>query len=251
MSSCFAVLLAVATPVSAAPAAVPEPAAVITVHLAGDSTMAPKLDIKRPESGWGEYLEAQFRPGTVVVDNRARNGRSTRTFIELGEWQALLDAVSPGDVVLIQFGHNDQSVEKADRYTPVADYVLNLSRFVHEVRERKATPMLLTPVARRNFDKDGWLIGTHGGYPRAMRELAEREKVAMLDMERLSSALLSQIGVEASKALFLWLEPGEHPNYPQGVQDNTHFSPEGARRVAEEFAGALRGQPLPLADRLP
>ena len=108
--------------------------AVVTIHLAGDSTMAEKLPEKRPETGWGEHLAAQFQPGTVAVDNRAKNGRSTRTFIGEGRWQALLDATRPGDVVLIQFGHNDQSVEKRDRYTPPADYVRNLERFVSDVR---------------------------------------------------------------------------------------------------------------------
>lgn len=250
MSSCFALLLAVATPDSTAPASVPD-RAVVTVHLAGDSTMAPKLDAKRPESGWGEYLEAQFRPGTVVVDNRARNGRSTRTFIELGEWQSLLAAVAPGDVVLIQFGHNDQSENKPDRYTPVADYVSNLERFVRDVRSRQATPVLLTPVARRNFDARGRLVPSHGDYPAQVRALAARERVALVDMERLSSDVVAAAGVEGSKALFLWQAPGAHPNYPQGVEDNTHFSPEGARRIAEAFGSALRGRSLPLSDRLP
>ena len=251
MSSCFALLLAVAAPNATTPPGSPDGVPVVTVHLAGDSTMAPKLDTRRPESGWGEYLEAQFRPGTVVVDNRARNGRSTRTFIELGEWDALLAAVSPGDVVLIQFGHNDQSENKPDRYTPVADYVVNLTRFVREVRQRDATPVLLTPVARRNFDAGGRLLPSHGDYPKQVRALAAREQVALVDMEQLSSDLVIGAGVEGSKALFLWQAPGAHPNYPLGVQDNTHFSPEGARRIAEAFAAALRGQALPLADRLP
>jgi len=250
MPSCFALLFAASASVAALPPGGSGPAPV-TVHLAGDSTMAPKLETKRPESGWGEYLEAQFRPGTVVVDNRARNGRSTRTFIELGEWDALLAAVSPGDVVLIQFGHNDQSENKPDRYTPVADYGRNLARFVREVRERGATPMLLTPVARRNFDDDGRLVPSHGEYPGQVRNLAAREQVALVDMERLSAEVITAEGVEGSKALFLWQAPGAHPNYPLGIEDNTHFSPEGARRIAEAFASALRGRTLPLSDRLP
>lgn len=233
----------------AAPAA-SEPAATTTVFLAGDSTMAPKLATKRPESGWGEYLQDQFRPGTVVVDNRARNGRSTRTFIELGEWQLLVDALKPGDVVLIQFGHNDQSENKPDRYTPIDDYVANLERFVRDVQARRATPVLLPSVARRNFDAQGRLLASHGDYPQQVRNLAARMKVSLVDMEALSSAVISQAGVEPSKALFLWLAPGEHPNYPQGVEDNTHFSPAGAQRMAEAFAAELRKQSLPLSDRL-
>ncbi|WP_146909740.1 rhamnogalacturonan acetylesterase [Arenimonas daejeonensis] len=244
-ATCLGLMLALAAPEA------PPVAAAVTVHLAGDSTMAPKLDVKRPESGWGEYLQAQFRPGTVVVDNRARNGRSTRTFIELGEWQALLEVLAPGDVVLIQFAHNDQSENKPDRYTPLPDYVANLERFLREVRAREATPMLLTPVARRNFDATGRLVPSHGGYPQRVRELAAREQVALVDMERLSSDVVTAAGVEGSKALFLWQAPGQHPNYPQGIEDDTHFSPEGARRMAAAFADELRRQSLPLADRLP
>lgn len=224
--------------------------AVVTIHLAGDSTMAEKLPEKRPETGWGELLAAQFQAGTVAVDNRAKNGRSTRTFIEEGRWQALLDATQPGDVVLIQFGHNDQSLKKRDRYTPPADYTRNLERFVNDVRGKQATPVLLTPVARRRFDDAGRLLDSHGEYPDLVRTLAAREQVALVDMQRRSEAVLQDAGVEASKSLLLWVAPGAHANYPNGVQDNTHFSPKGAACIASEFAMALRNSGLPLARRL-
>ncbi|MBF6025286.1 rhamnogalacturonan acetylesterase [Lysobacter niastensis] len=225
-------------------------AAPVTIHLAGDSTMAEKLPEKRPETGWGEFLAAQFKPGTVTVDNRAKNGRSTRTFIEESRWQALLDATKPDDVVLIQFGHNDESVEKPDRYTPPADYARNLERFVHDVRARGATPVLLTPVARRRFDDAGRLLDSHGEYPAIVRALAARERVALVDLQRRSEAVLQESGADASMRLFLWLAPGANANYPNGVQDNTHFSPGGAQRIAEEFASALRGTDLPLKQSL-
>lgn len=212
--------------------------------------MAEKLPEKRPETGWGERLAAQFRPGTVTVDNRAKNGRSTRTFIEEGRWQALLEAVRPGDVVLIQFGHNDASVEKVDRYAPPADYERNLARFVADVREREAVPVLLTPVARRRFDEAGRMQASHGEYPDRMRALAAREGVALIDLERRSTALLQEMGVEGSKPLFLWIDAGTNDNYPKGVQDNTHFSPQGATRVAREFAHALCGTALLLKEYL-
>lgn len=218
-----------------------------TLHLAGDSTMAEKKPGKRPETGWGEYLAAQFRSGTVLVANHARNGRSTRTFIEEGRWQALLDGVKPGDYVLIQFGHNDQSLEKPDRYTPEADYRANLSRFVADVRALKATPMLLTPLARRRFDAQGRLLDSHGAYPDIMRELAAARQVTLIDMQRRSEAVLQEAGDERSKKLFLWLPPGGNANYPQGIQDNTHFSPTGGARMADEFAAGLAALDTPLA----
>ncbi|HVF38412.1 MAG TPA: SGNH/GDSL hydrolase family protein, partial [Gemmatimonadaceae bacterium] len=81
----------------------------IAIHLAGDSTMAPKLEARRPETGWGEMLDQFFDSSRVRVVNHARNGRSTRTFISEGRWQALLDSMKSGDYVFVQFGHNDAS----------------------------------------------------------------------------------------------------------------------------------------------
>ena len=238
---CLCLCLATATSVAA------DRAPAVAIHLAGDSTMADKLPEKRPETGWGEHLAARFRPGTVRVFNHAKNGRSTRTFIEEGRWQALLDGLHAGDWVLIQFGHNDQSVEKPDRYTPLPDYERNLARFVADVRARGATPVLLTPVSRRRFDEAGRVQDSHGEYPGRVRALAAREGVALIDLERRSQALLQEAGVDGSRRLFLQLAPGEHAHYPKGVADNTHYSPAGARRIAIEFANALRGSGLSLA----
>ena len=106
----------------------------VTIHLAGDSTMAEKLPEKRPETGWGECLQSFFDEKRVVVKNYAKNGRSTRTFISEGLWSALLEQVKAGDYVMIQFGHNDESKEKVDRYTPPEDFRKNLIRFIEDVR---------------------------------------------------------------------------------------------------------------------
>src|SRR2546428_10261767 len=159
-------------------AAQPKP---LTVFLAGDSTMAQKLPQKRPETGWGEMLGDFFQDGKVIIDNRAQNGRSTRTFISEGRWQAIVDALKPGDYVFIQFGHNDESKEKVDRYTPPADYRSNLVKFISEVRARKALPVLLTPVMRRRFNSSGELQDTHGEYPDIVRSVAGEYKVSLID----------------------------------------------------------------------
>ena len=218
-------------------AAQPKP---LTVFLAGDSTMAKKLPEKRPETGWGEMLGQFFQDGKVIIDNRAQNGRSTRTFISEGRWQAIVDALRPGDYVFIQFGHNDESKEKTDRYTPPADYRNNLIRFVSEVRDKKATPVLLTPVMRRRFDKEGKLQDTHGEYPDIVRSVAAEYKVALIDMHRSSAAVLAKYGAEESRKLFLQLKPGENPNYPKGIEDNTHFNPLGAKVMARLAADGIR-----------
>lgn len=94
----------------------------VSIHLAGDSTMAPKREDRRPETGWGERLQDHFAPAEGRVVNHAMNGRNTRTFISEGRWQALIDSLRCGDYVFIQFGHNDASEDRVDRYTPPADY---------------------------------------------------------------------------------------------------------------------------------
>jgi lysophospholipase L1-like esterase len=222
----------------------------ITIYLAGDSTMARKLPEKRPETGWGEALQKYFKEDEVRVENHAQNGRSTRTFITEKRWQAIIDKLKKGDYVFIQFAHNDQSKEKVDRYTPPEDYRRNLTNFIAEVRAKKAIPVLLTPAMRRRFDKDGNFYDTHGEYPDIARAVATANKVALIDMHSQSETVIKQYGVAGSKTLFLQLAAGENPNYPNGIEDNTHFSPLGAETMARLAVAAIREQKLGLAKHL-
>lgn len=219
----------------------------VTLYLAGDSTLAKKLPEKRPETGWGEALERHFKEGTVRVENRAQNGRSTRTFIEQKLWQGIIDGLKKGDYVFIEFGHNDAAKDKPDRYTPPEDYRKNLVRFVNEVREKKAIPVLLTPVMRRRFDKNGNFQDAHGEYPDIVRAVAAQQRVALIDIHRKSERVIKQYGVEESRKLFLQLKPNEHPNYPKGIEDNTHFSPLGAEIMANLVVEGIREQKLGLS----
>lgn len=234
-------------PASAAAAQAKGP---VTVHLAGDSTMAEKLPEKRPETGWGEMLQKHFRADRVRVMNHAKNGRSTRLFIEQGLWRGLLDSLKAGDYVFIQFGHNDGAKDKPDRYTPPEDYRANLARFVKEARERGATPVLFTPVMRRKFTKEGVFVDQHGVYPGIVREVAAGLRVPLVDMHRMSERLLVGYGPEGSRKLFLQLKAGESPNYPNGVEDNTHFNPLGAELMAGLAVEGIREQKLGLAKYL-
>jgi lysophospholipase L1-like esterase len=204
----------------------------VTIFLAGDSTMASKLPEKRPETGWGEMLGQHFKEGTVRIENRAQNGRSTKTFISEGRWQAIIDDISKGDYVFIQFGHNDSSKDKGERYTPPEDFRKNLVLFVTDVRAKGGTPVLMTPVMRRRFDKQGRFYDSHAEYPGIVREVAAQEKVPFIDMHRKSEAVIVRYGVEGSKKLFLHLAPNENANYPNGIEDNTHFNPLGAEEMA-------------------
>jgi lysophospholipase L1-like esterase len=216
----------------------------LTIYIAGDSTAARKLPEKRPETGWGEMLQQHFDEKKVVVDDRAQNGRSTKTFISEGRWQAIVDVLQPGDLVFVEFGHNDESKEKGERYTPPEDFRTNLTRFVVDVRSKKGIIVLMTPVARRKFDKGGKLIDTHGEYPDIVRSVAAKEKVPLIDMLKKTSALLTSYGPDKSRTLFLQLKAGENPNYPNGIEDNTHSNPLGAEENAKLVVEGIREQKL-------
>lgn len=212
----------------------------ITIHLAGDSTMAEKTPQRRPETGWGEALQQYFDETKVRVENHAKGGRSTRTFISEGRWTQLIERVKPGDFVVIQFGHNDEVPSKVDRYTPPEQYRTNLIGFIKDVRAKQATPILMTPVARRKFGKDGKAAETHVEYSAIVRAIAASEKVHLVDMDRSSQEYLTAQGVETSRELFLHLPAGQHANFPDGIEDNTHFSRGGAEAMARLAVAGMR-----------
>jgi lysophospholipase L1-like esterase len=152
--------------------------------------------------------------------------------------------------VFIQFGHNDESKDKEDRYTPPDDFRANLTRMVADARAKGAIPVLMTPVRRRRFDKDGKLYDTHGEYPDLVKRVAADQHVVMIDMHEESALVLTAFGPEPSRRLFLQLEPKENPNYPDGIEDNTHFSPGGAGVMAYVAVEAIKRAPLDLVKYL-
>jgi len=195
----------------------------ITIYMIGDSTMADKPLDDNPERGWGQLFPACF-DSSVTIENHAKNGRSTKSFIAESLWQQVLVKLQPGDYVFIQFGHNDEKKESPERYTTPEEYGKNLLRFVNESREKGAIPVLCTPIVRRRFDKDGKFFDDHGEYPGAARNVASANNVPLLDMTSLSEKLVGGLGPEDSKKLYLFIKPGEYKSLPEGKEDNTHFS---------------------------
>ncbi len=202
------------------------------IWLCGDSTIAIKQTNTYPETGWGMPF-VYFWDSTVQVNNLAKNGRSTKTFISELLWKQVVDGAEEGDYVFIQFGHNDESKEKTDRYADPEAFKANLTKFVNEARALKAIPVLLTPVSRRKFDTTGVAQETHIIYSALVKEVADKEKVLFIDLDTKSRALYQSFGKENSTLLFVQLKPGEHPNYPDGRIDNTHFNELGARLIAQ------------------
>lgn len=220
----------------------------IKVYLIGDSTMANKEIKAYPETGWGMPF-TYFFDSSVQVDNRAKNGRSTKSFIDEKLWQPVVDNLNEGDYVLIQFGHNDE-VKTKKTYTTEEEFKNYLTRYVTESRSKKAIPVLITPVARRKFDSSGKVEGTHDVYSAIVRKVAAELNVPLIDLDKKSQALLQQFGEKNSVWLYDQLEPGEHPNYPNGVKDNTHFSELGARRMAEIVLAGIRSLLPDLSNRI-
>lgn len=220
----------------------------VTVWLIGDSTMSIKDVDAYPETGWGMPFK-HFFDSTVTVENHAKNGRSTRTFISENRWQAVADRMKEGDYLFIQFGHNDESKEKTDRYSTPEQYKANLKRLVLEARSKKVQPILLTPVSRRKF-KDGRQLPTHEEYSPLVKQVADELNVPFIDMDKKSRDLYQQMGEETSKLLFLQLAPGEHPNYPNGKNDNTHFSELGARLIAQMVLAEVKALKPDLEKRI-
>lgn len=223
----------------------------IHVYLIGDSTMCLYESSRAPLTGWGMPF-ANFFDSTVVIENRARGGRSTRTFISENRWQPVADQLQEGDYVLIQFGHNDEAKEEKykDRYTPVPDYKTNLLKFIRESRARNANPILITPVSRMRFDKEGHALETHSEYSAAVIETGKKEHVPVIDLDKKSRELFQKSGPQLTRLLFMQLEPGEHPNYPEGQKDNTHFNEYGARKIAQLVLAGIREQKLELTERV-
>ncbi len=222
----------------------------VRIYMIGDSTMADKPLIGTAERGWGQVFPLFFG-SNVVIENHARNGRSTKSFITEGRWQTVVEKLKQGDWVFIQFGHNDAKKEDTSRYAEAhSDYRNNLLRFVTEAREKGANPILLTPVSRRQFDKEGKLIDTHGDYPGIVRELAVEQKVPLIDVHKESMELLSKIGADESRKDFVWIKPGFVTANRAGREDNTHFTESGALKIARLVADRLQDLNLPLSKHL-
>ena len=136
-----------------------------TIYIIGDSTVE---DNKPPFRGWGWALP-EYVAGGVQVANHAMSGRSTRSFVDEGRFDPVREGMQPGDVLLIQFGHNDEK-DDAERHTdPDGSYQDFLRMYCRTAMDKGALPVLLSPVSRRIYVGGGSLLYTHGAYPAAVK----------------------------------------------------------------------------------
>ena len=219
-----------------------------TIYLAGDSTVCDYPAERAPMTGWGQALKDFCKPGVTVV-NLAAGGRSTKSFQTEGRWKKLVDSLKPGDYVFIQFGHNDQKKNVPKLYAAAdTDYRANLEKFIADVRAKKATPILCTPVSRRHFSSNGEFRPSLGRYPEVVRKTARAQHVALIDLTDFTEKLFRAVGPEDSQKYLTIVAPGEYPGYPKGPKDNTHYSRLGATTIAREVVRSAREQRLPVSE---
>ncbi|MDE1914828.1 MAG: rhamnogalacturonan acetylesterase [Sphingomonadales bacterium] len=216
------------------------------ILVAGDSTVQTYDVVHYPQAGWGQFLVCGLKPGAVVI-NRAIGGRSTKSFITEGRWDGMMAEMKPGDTVLIQFGHNDATKAKPERYADPAHYRDNLLRFIWQARGAGANPVLVTPVARRSFDEAGKSRADFADYSAVMRELAASTNTPIIDLEGASRNMIDRMGPEGARKFYMNLAAGAYPAFPQGQHDDTHFNELGARAMANLVAEQLSGLSVPAA----
>lgn len=233
----------------------------ITIFVIGDSTAANKSGYKtNPERGWGMVLQGCY-DARIRVDNHAVNGQSSKSFIDEGKWQKVIDQVKPGDYVFIQFGHNDEKPNPKRHTDPGSTFDDNLRKFCKETLAKGGHPVLFNAVVRRNFMRkvdstvedeslrsvkygdeevnSDTLIDTHGAYLFPPKTVAAELGVPFVDANRITHDIEQGMGIEGSRKLHMWLKPGEVASIPDGRKDNTHYNIYGAHVVANALADEI------------
>jgi len=198
-----------------------------TVWYIGDSTVARNNIHSWPQTGMSQGLSLYLKEA-VRIESHAKNGRSTKSFLDEGRFAPVEAGMQPGDFLLIQFGHNDEKDDPARHTDPDTTFRENLLRFVTAAKKAGAYPVLLTPIARRLFDENGsFLPGSHGAYPDAVKRTGREAGVPVIDLTTFTENFLALLGDEDSRPLFVW------------PKDNTHLKPEGAVKMAGFLAQGL------------
>jgi len=198
-----------------------------TIYLLGDSTVCDQP--REPYNSWGQMLPRFFKAG-IAIANHAESGESLRSSLGARRLDKVLSVMKPGDYLFIQYGHNDEK-EKGEGVGAFTTYKADLKKFVDGARKRGGIPVLITPVQRRSFDKDGKITNSHGDYPAAVRQVAREENIPLIDLNAISKPLYEAWGVEASKQAFA-------PN------DNTHPNNYGSYELAKCIVEGIKSSKL-------
>lgn len=240
------------------------------IFLLSDSTVQSYEEYYYPQTGWGQVFYENFKGSEmveekpcdtcsypqardyelpdIIIENRSIGGRSSRSFIEEGKFLEAVNVLKPGDYMFVQFGHNDATVQRPERYVAVEDFHKYIQQYIDVCKEKNVTCILVTPVARRNCDDTDVFAISFDGYRRVMIDMAEKQGLPLIDLGKVSTDYLNTLGNEKSRELYLHTKKGQYEGaYSEGVEDNTHLSINGAR-IYSRMVGELIRENKQLAE---
>lgn len=217
------------------------------IFMMGDSTMKYNNIYTYPQVGWGQVLHL-FTKNEWIIEDHAENGRSTKSFIDEGRFDVILNRLSKGDFVICSFGHNDEKINDPNRYTtPFGTYQENLKYFADKVNEKGGHIVFTTSITRHKF-VDGVCVNSHQDYPKAMLEFCQDNGYTCIDLNKLTINLYTKLGEEESKKFHMIFKENIYDNYPEGKDDHSHLVFDGAKMICELFVGAISLTDDPIKD---
>ena len=218
-----------------------------TVFLCGNSTVVDQS--REPWASWGQMIP-RWWDDQVAVCNLAESGLTAGSFLAQGRLDYITAHMRPGDYVFCEFGHNDQK-ERSAGAGAWYNFSYNLKVFIDRVRQKGGTVVFCTPTQRRAFDKDHQhIVETHGDYPDAMRAVARREGVPVIELHDMTRTFFETLGYEGSTQALVHYPANTFPGQTQPLADNTHFNPYGAYEVAKMVVMGIKQLALPLTAHL-
>jgi len=216
------------------------------VFLVGDSTVQTYDESYAPQTGWGQIIPRYFSDNVTFV-NKSIGGRSSKSFFNDGRLDLILDEISSGDYLFIQFGHNDATIEKPERYVNAEDFKMYLDKYIDGAISKNAVPVLITPMGRYSLDSDNKFKTDFKIYVDAMKEVAINRNVSLIDLCAKSLELYNSVGIEETKNFFMMLPPNIYPKFKEGLDDHTHFQEKGAIQLARIMTQGIAEISLPIA----
>lgn len=216
------------------------------VYLAGDSTVTDQ-DVE-PWASWGQFITNYF-DDNIVVANYAYSGSSLSSFKAANRLKKILSQIKKGDYLFVEFGHNDEKIKGAGN-GPWESYSDLLTEFVQSAKDKGAIPVLVTPTQRRFFNENGTLKATHGEFPDAMRAVAKKNNIALIDITKMTTTLYEAWGDEVSRKAFVQYPANTFPGQEKALDDNTHFNSFGANEIALCVLKGIRELDIPLQKQI-
>lgn len=219
-----------------------------TIFLCGNSTVVDQE--LEPWASWGQMIPRWFTD-KVAISNHAESGLTVRTFLDGHRLDKVLSMLKKGDYVVCEFGHNDQK-EKRPGDGAWYHFAHGLKTFIDRVRAANGHIIFITPTQRRSFDEATHtkIQETHLDYPDAMRAVAKREGVPVIELHDMTRTFFEALGYEGSKKALVHYPANTFPGQDKPLADNTHFNPYGAYEVAKMVVMGMKQLQLPIIGEL-